>query len=503
MPSSSIRRARVLGAASVFALVCQQACGSSSSGGPSEGSDAGEDATTDGSASTDATSGADARAAVDSSTDAASAADAEASADSSTDGGSDGGDAGCPTGQVMEAGACVLSCDAGATACGGSCVDTTSDPANCGGCGTPCAAPNVCSASTCAPPACTGPLSLATAVPYAASASPDGFVIADVNGDARPDLVVPTSTYSLSGGTAEILVLINNGDGSFSAGVPYTVAHDPVVAVGDVDGDAKPDIVVTEASAGTATVLLNGGTGTFTAQTPLAIAGAPTGISLGDVNGDGKADVYWVVGATFNAAYGDGHGSFATTPVSTTFTGATTVINADLNGDTTVDAVFAFGTPTVDVTINTGTGTLFPSTSYIAMAAVTGLSFADWNRDGKLDILAAGSPYTVLLNGGAGTFQTQLALASPPAFTAAADVNGDGKLDLVGLAASGSSEAIDVWLNDGNDTFTTLVAAGVAQYGVEVGVGDLNGDGFLDLVALSQPASHTGTLSVVLNTCPH
>ncbi len=139
---------------------------------------------------------------------------------------------------------------------------------------------------------------------------------------------------------------------------------------------------------------------------------------------------------------------------------------------------------------------------YFATASVTGLSLADWNGDGKPDLLVAGTPYTVLLNGGTGTFQTQFALTMPPAFSVATDMNGDGQTDLVALIESGPDFA-SVWLNNGNNTFTTLVSTSVARYSSEVQVGDLNGDGLLDMVSLSQPSSHIGTLGVVLNTCPH
>lgn len=198
-----------------------------------------------------------------------------------------------------------------------------------------------------------------------------------------------------------------------------------------------------------------------------------------------------------------GDGTFAAAPVTTTFTGATTLVAADLNGDGTIDVAFNMAGTSMYVALNKGDGT-FPSSlsPYFAMASVTGLSLADWNGDGKPDLLAAGTPYTVLLNGGTGTFQTQFALTMPPAFWVATDMNGDGQTDLVALIQSVPDSA-SVWLNNGNNTFTTLVSTTVARYSSEVQVGDLNGDGLLDMVSLSQPSSHIGTLSVVLNTCPH
>jgi hypothetical protein len=426
-----------------------------------------------------------------------------ASASSSSASSSSGSGGGCPQGEVMQGGTCVVPCDAGTTQCDGGCVDTATDPANCGACGKRCSADKICAGSACVPPHCTGPLTFATAAQYSAAAIPDTFAIADLNGDARPDLVVATSTYNLMGGTSEILVLLNKGDGSFDVGVAYPLQHDATVGVGDLDGDGKPEIVVTNASTTTVTVLHNQGDGTFTAEPPLTLAAAAGAISVGDVNGDGHADLYWFTKPTFNVLLNQGSGTFLPTVATVPFTTASMLDAADLNGDGIIDVAFATAGTSVYVALNKGDGTFLQSALYFAMASVTGLSFVDWNGDGKPDILAAGTPDTVLLNGGTGTFATQFALTSPPSFERVADMNGDGKADLVGLVSTATADSVNVWLNDGNNTFTTLVGTTVARYASEVHVGDLNGDGLLDMVTLSVPTSHTGTLSVVLNTCPH
>jgi hypothetical protein len=345
---------------------------------------------------------------------------------------------------------------------------------------------------------------LAPAVSYSASAISDSFALADLNGDARPEIVAVTSTYNLMGGTPEVLVLGNLGDGAFAPGVPYALEHDTTVGIGDLTGDGKPEIVVTNAGSNTLTVLLNKGDGTFAAQPAVPLTPGPSAVSVGDVNGDGKGDVYWFAGATFNALYGMGDGTFAAAPVTTAFSSAATLVAADLNGDGAIDVAFSVAGASVSIALNKGDGT-FPSSLalYLAMASVTGLSLADWNGDGTPDLLAAGTPSTVLLNDGKGTFQMQFALTTPPAFSVVADMNGDGQTDLVALISTGTADSAGVWLNSGNNTFPTLVSTPVARYASEVQVGDLNGDGLLDLVSLSQPSSHLGTLSVVLNTCPH
>ena len=410
----------------------------------------------------------------------------------------------CPPGEVLQGGSCAVLCDGGAVECDGGCIDTTMDPANCGACGKACPSGTVCADRACVPPHCTGALSFATATSYGAAAIPQSFSIADLNGDARPDLVVVTSTYNLSGGTAEILVLINKGDGTFNAGVPYAHPHDATVGVGDLDGDGKPEIIVSDSSSNTVTVLLNKGDGTFTAQPAIPLTAGPSAVSVGDVNGDGKADIYWFGGGSLSALINQGSGAFTTTPITVSSFSSSAMVVADLNGDKAIDVVSATAGTSVYVSLNKGDGT-FPAqgAQYFAMASVTGMMLVDWNGDGKPDILASGTPDTVLLNSGTGTFSTQFALPSPPAFTAVADMNGDGKADLIGLVSTATADSVNVWVNDGNNTFTTLVGTTVARYASEVHVADLDGDGLLDMVSLSQPSSHSGMLSVVLNTCPH
>ncbi len=134
---------------------------------------------------------------------------------------------------------------------------------------------------------------------------PDGVVIADVNGDGQPDVVVANSSTSLSDLSGDLGVLLGNGDGTFQPVVAYPSGGFGAasLAVLDVNGDGKLDMVVANCSStsgdctGTSGtvgvgVLLGIGNGTFQAAVTYASGGnTPFGIAVADLNADSKPDL--------------------------------------------------------------------------------------------------------------------------------------------------------------------------------------------------------------------
>src|SRR5580698_2406861 len=160
---------------------------------------------------------------------------------------------------------------------------------------------------------------------------PFSIAVGDVNGDGKPDLVVVDSDQNCSGAwsTGEVEVRLGSGDGTFQAPVSYSSGGFQAlgVAVGDVNDDGKLDlVVVSSCGSGSATchgqvgVLLGDGDGTFRTAViyPAGANSNVTSVAVGDVNGDGHADVVMVGGqmvggqnqAVVSVLMGNGDGTF-------------------------------------------------------------------------------------------------------------------------------------------------------------------------------------------------
>ncbi len=163
------------------------------------------------------------------------------------------------------------------------CTDTQVDKANCGACGKSCRATSSCSAGRCL--ACSTVFEFPGPPLVDVGTNPVAVAVGDVNGDGKPDFVVASS------GSNTVSVLVNRGTGTFAPKVDYpTGVALNSVALGDVNGDGKPDLVVTHSS-GSVSVLMNSGTGTFAPRVDYFIGFSPNSVALGDVDGDGKPDL--------------------------------------------------------------------------------------------------------------------------------------------------------------------------------------------------------------------
>src|SRR3989442_1265970 len=125
---------------------------------------------------------------------------------------------------------------------------------------------------------------------FSAGSQPVSVAVADFNGAGKPDLAVANRT------SANVSVLLGNGNGTFQAAVNYDVGVDPLsVAVGDFNGDGKPDLAVANAALfddpPSVSVLLGSTNGTFQAAVNYAAGASPRSVAVGDFNGDGKADL--------------------------------------------------------------------------------------------------------------------------------------------------------------------------------------------------------------------
>ena len=334
---------------------------------------------------------------------------------------------------------------------------------------------------------------------------PQSVAIADFNGDGRLDLAIPV--YSIFTPQADANIVLGNGDGTFTAAPAFPVTGQNVnnAAVGDFNGDGTPDLAISLPDANQVQVLLGNGDGTFTPMSPINVS-AIFVVATGDFNGDGNADLV-VVGygsSSVDILLGNGDGTFtpgATIPVA----GPSAVAVADFNGDGNPDlAVVNFSDETVTIFLGNRDGT-FAQVSVQSATGVEPLSITagDFNGDGILDLAVTnqndGYPnpgtVTILLGKGDGTFKNAPTLTSGsiPYNVVVADVNGDGKADLV--TGNAGSNSASVFLGNGDGTFAAPLSPPVGTNPVGIGVGDFNGDGLPDLAAANNT---TTSVTVVL-----
>jgi hypothetical protein len=282
--------------------------------------------------------------------------------------------------------------------------------------------------------------------PFRIGAKPNDVVVADANGDGAPDLL------SANAGDRAIGVLLGDGRGGFrpAAGSAFAAGETPhLLVAADFDSDRRIDVAVTGHDSNSVTILLGDGGGGFRlapASPFAAFSGIKPhnhGLAAGDVNGDGRPDL--TLGhqdaGVIGVLLGDGHGGF----------------------------VPAQGSP-----FRLGRG-FYPH------------ALGDMNGDGSLDVVAPdilGSAIVVGLGDGRGGFA--VAGGSPvrvkprPYFVLLEDVNSDGRLDAI--ATHDDIDDTDVLLGDGRGGLTAASGFHAGHRGWTTAAADLNADGRKDLV---------------------
>ncbi|WP_354699774.1 hypothetical protein DSM112329_00029 [Paraconexibacter sp. AEG42_29] len=380
--------------------------------------------------------------------------------------------------------------------------------------------------------------------------NPYSVAVGDLNGDTIPDLVTANADSN------DVSVLLGDeagstgkGDGTFTASPesPATGASPFSVAVGDLDGDGIPDLVTANANSNDVSVLLGDeagstgkGDGTFTASPESPATGSlPYSVAVGDLNGDtipdlvtanlSSNDVSVLLGDEAGST-GRGDGTF-TASLESPATGSLpySVAVGDLNGDTIPDLVTA-NLSSNDVSVllgneagSTGRGDGTFTASLESPATGTdpfSVAVGDLNGDTIPDLVTANlgsSSVSVLLGDeagstgkGDGTFTASPespATGANPYSVAVGDLNGDTIPDLV--TANGGSNSVSVLLGDeagstgkGDGTFTASPQSpATGNSPRSVAVGDLNGDGFRDLVTANAGAN-TATVMLQLPPAP-
>jgi FG-GAP-like repeat len=328
--------------------------------------------------------------------------------------------------------------------------------------------------------------------------SSGGAFSADLNGDGRADIVTllgavyfgnADGTFTLASGGVSI------GNTSSNCGTSACPISFTVLALADFTGDGKPDLLLL---AQTTFLYVAPGNGDGTFGKPVA-TNAGTGlwqVQAIDVNGDGKLDIVALAVGVSNGQVlvylGNGDGTFQSGVTYTVFANnsISQLIVGDFNGDGKVDIAAAGYTANangpVGVMLGHGDGTFGAAVTSAGVNSPTGIVTADFNGDGKLDLVVGGVDVTssaeqtyILFGKGDGTFQAPTVVAPGYGSLSERDFNGDGKADLI-IWASPFNE---VYVGNGDGTFTLKATYPNSNLngGSIAAVGDFNGDGHLDI----------------------
>ena len=297
------------------------------------------------------------------------------------------------------------------------------------------------------------------------------LVVGDWNLDGTLDVAVADNIE-------RVLILSNDGMGTFQFPFPYRVGRNPFhITAGDVDGDGDGDLVATNRGSASVTVLKNAGDGTFEERAEYGAGSDPRASVLADLDGDGLLDIAvasqgkGVVSLLRNA----GGGKFATEPEVALVDRPNFIVAGDFDLDGAMDlATGSEDAASMILLWNDGLGGLQTVTRMFAGNAPYSLSVNDLNEDGRLDLVSVAelpdsgsrdSTVTVLLNIGERGFRAPLRVpvGRGPRYVVTGDLDNDGDVDIV--SANRLSSDLTVFLSGVSDLrgFTHLESVCTAQ----------------------------------------
>jgi hypothetical protein len=344
----------------------------------------------------------------------------------------------------------------------------------------------------------------------AGGANPQGLVVADFNGDGKPDIAVSNEFANT------INVFLNDGTGNFGNPITTTTQTTTIgpLTVGDFNEDGKLDLAISASGAQTI-ILLGNGDGTFTQQPAIADSCGFLQAKVADLNGDGHKDLVFACNGSTSAALGKGDGTFAapTNLPSGSFPGAYfSLAVADFNGDGKLDVAapefVANPVGILNFWAGNGNGTFVNATAVNLPSSSPGsIANGDFNGDGKQDILL-GFPNNALIayGNGDGTFNlASNALVFIYGNTVMTTTGGvtvfampltkDGKWDAV--TSDFTTGTLQIAFNGALGKVPP--APGIFSFSLSPGIsviaaGDLNGDGVQDVVVINYQTAQITTI---------
>jgi hypothetical protein len=335
-------------------------------------------------------------------------------------------------------------------------------------------------------------------------AYPIAVAVGDVTGDGKPDIVA--ANYNSN----EVSILTGKGDGTFYPVISFTVATHPIsVAIGDINHDNKPEIITANYLTQNISVLRQVQDSAFELvgnyTLTHGVSQYPMSVAIGDANGDGHPDVITgnEISNDISVLLGNGDCTFRP-PVNQTVSLSEhlyAIAVGDVNGDEKLDiAVANDGFSNVAVLLGYGDSTFHSPAYFGTFTRSRSVVICDLNNDGSPELITANSDQNkiaVYHGNGNGTFASAVSYSvdKNPTSVASADLNGDGKPDVV--TANYDSNSVSVLAGNGDGTLQETNKFSVGTAPNSVAIADVNNDGKPDLVT----ANYTNqNVSVLLNT---
>jgi uncharacterized protein YjdB len=319
----------------------------------------------------------------------------------------------------------------------------------------------------------SGSINLNSKVDFTTGTTPCRVTIGDVDGDGKSDIIVTNSASNTVSVFRNTSTSGSLSTGSFAAKVDFSTGTSPYfVKIADIDGDGKMDLIVTNRTANSISVLRNmstSGSISFAAKVDFTTGTNPYGLAIADLDGDGKLDV--ATGNFGSASVSvlrntsiSGSVSFATKVDFTAGVNSHFLTSGDIDGDGKSDiAVSNFSAATVSVFRNTSTAGTISTASFAA----------------KVDFTVGSGPMELIH----------------------ADIDASGKPDLIVL--NKNSGTVSVLRNTGTSgsistgTFAGKVDFNVGSSPAGLDIGDIDGDSKPDVVVVN---STTNLISILRNT---
>ena len=314
-------------------------------------------------------------------------------------------------------------------------------------------------------------------------ATATGVVVADMTRDGYLDAAITLTNNQW--------VLAVGGASGFTLGGTWTTGTSPSFPIiSDVNHDGAMDVTLINATDSTLQVFLGDGTGNFLALAAVAVLGGPVDFKLGDMDGDGNRDAVVLSAGSVGIYTGDGQGRFSTALQLATAGNAVGLQLSDVGGDSKLDIVTA-NNGSVSTFINQPAprcswGLQLGYITVLTQAPTSG-ALADFDRDGKPDVVTCGNGNSVVLTsgdgaGGVGTPSVIATGIGPLLAPVAVDFNRDGFAD-VAAAVTGNASLL-LALNQNTAGFATSSVAPLPAAASSLAAADMTSDAVPDLIAL-------------------